>query len=134
MTTRNPFQEVSFSARSGWLILLGTLAYWAALVTFGFQIAPVLAFWLPVGGLSLVVTFVFLFGYFIVNPNMSRVLVLFGTYRGTVRTPGFYWNPTAPGDRVARLLTSRTIAPSVASVGITCMDRVSLPRRFFEIC
>ena len=103
MTTRNPFQEVSFSARSGWLILLGTLAYWAALVTFGLRIAPVLAFWLPVGGLSLVVTFVFLFGYFIVNPNMSRVLVLFGTYRGTVRTPGFYWTNPFTNKRVVSL-------------------------------
>ncbi len=94
MADRDPSQEASFSARTGWVILLGTLAYWAAFVTFGLQIAPVLAFWLPVGGLSLVVSFLFLFGYFIVNPNMSRVLVLFGTYRGTVRTPGFYWtNP-----------------------------------------
>ncbi len=94
MADRDPSQEASFSARSGWEILLGTFAYWAAFVTFGLQIAPVLAFWLPVGGLSLVVSFLFLFGYFIVNPNMSRVLVLFGTYRGTVRTPGFYWtNP-----------------------------------------
>ena len=33
-------------------------------------------------------------GYFIVNPNMSRVLVLFGRYRGTVRKDGFFWtNP-----------------------------------------
>jgi regulator of protease activity HflC (stomatin/prohibitin superfamily) len=34
------------------------------------------------------------FGFFMVEPNRSRVLVLFGTYRGTVREPGFYWtNP-----------------------------------------
>jgi regulator of protease activity HflC (stomatin/prohibitin superfamily) len=33
-------------------------------------------------------------GFFIVDPNRSRVLVLFGTYRGTAREPGFYWtNP-----------------------------------------
>jgi regulator of protease activity HflC (stomatin/prohibitin superfamily) len=33
-------------------------------------------------------------GFFIVDPNRSKVLVLFGTYRGTARTPGFYWtNP-----------------------------------------
>jgi regulator of protease activity HflC (stomatin/prohibitin superfamily) len=44
--------------------------------------------------LSLIVTLVLGFGYFIVKPNMSRVLVLFGTYRGTVRTEGFHWtNP-----------------------------------------
>jgi regulator of protease activity HflC (stomatin/prohibitin superfamily) len=35
-----------------------------------------------------------LVGLFIVNPNDSRVLVLFGTYKGTVRKNGFYWaNP-----------------------------------------
>ncbi len=33
-------------------------------------------------------------GYFIVNPNDARVLVLFGTYKGTVKINGFYWaNP-----------------------------------------
>jgi regulator of protease activity HflC (stomatin/prohibitin superfamily) len=103
MADRKPFQEASFSARSGWVILIGTLAYWAAFVTFGLQIAPVLAFWFPVGGLSLVVSFLFLFGYFIVNPNMSRVLVLFGTYRGTVRTPGFYWTNPFTNKRVVSL-------------------------------
>jgi regulator of protease activity HflC (stomatin/prohibitin superfamily) len=49
------------------------------------------------------VTFLFLFGYFIVNPNMSRVLVLFGTYRGTVRTPGFYWTNPFTSKRVVSL-------------------------------
>ena len=35
-----------------------------------------------------------LIGLFIVNPNDSRVLVLFGTYKGTVKAYGFYWaNP-----------------------------------------
>jgi hypothetical protein len=33
-------------------------------------------------------------GFFVVDPNRSKLLVLFGTYRGTVREPGFYWtNP-----------------------------------------
>jgi regulator of protease activity HflC (stomatin/prohibitin superfamily) len=33
-------------------------------------------------------------GLFIVNPNDSRVLVLFGTYKGTVKKNGFFWaNP-----------------------------------------
>lgn len=33
-------------------------------------------------------------GFFFVNPNTSRVLVLFGKYIGTVKTNGFYWvNP-----------------------------------------
>jgi len=33
-------------------------------------------------------------GFFIVNPNGSKVLVLFGAYKGTVRINGFFWaNP-----------------------------------------
>lgn len=33
-------------------------------------------------------------GFFVVQPNMSRVLVLFGNYKGTVKHGGFYWaNP-----------------------------------------
>ena len=33
-------------------------------------------------------------GFFFVNPNGSRVLVLFGTYKGTVKENGFFWvNP-----------------------------------------
>ncbi len=35
-----------------------------------------------------------LFGFIIVNPNHSRVLILFGAYKGTVKKNGFYWvNP-----------------------------------------
>jgi regulator of protease activity HflC (stomatin/prohibitin superfamily) len=38
--------------------------------------------------------FLLLIGFFIVDPNVSRALVLFGTYKGTVRESGFYWtNP-----------------------------------------
>ncbi len=46
--------------------------------------------------------FVCLFGYFVVNPNESRVLVLFGNYRGTVKSNGFYWtNPFTSKHKVS---------------------------------
>src|SRR5688500_2982525 len=33
-------------------------------------------------------------GLVLVNPNQSKVVVLFGKYRGTLRRDGFYWiNP-----------------------------------------
>jgi len=33
-------------------------------------------------------------GFFFVNPNDSKVLVLFGEYKGTVKKNGFFWtNP-----------------------------------------
>lgn len=42
--------------------------------------APVIIFLIP--------------GFFIVNPNRSKVLVLFGAYQGTVKKNGFHWaNP-----------------------------------------
>lgn len=44
--------------------------------------------------LGFVVFAVCLGGLFMVNPNESRVLQLFGDYRGTVKTPGLRWaNP-----------------------------------------
>src|SRR4051812_11277820 len=46
-------------------------------------------------GLALVaLVIVGLFGFFTLEPNQARVLVLFGNYRGTVRQAGFHWaNP-----------------------------------------
>jgi regulator of protease activity HflC (stomatin/prohibitin superfamily) len=39
-----------------------------------------------------ITSFICLFGFFIVEPNGSRVMLLFGTYKGTVRKNGFYWS------------------------------------------
>jgi regulator of protease activity HflC (stomatin/prohibitin superfamily) len=51
--------------------------------------------WLFTAGMVAVVLFVVTCpGYFTLQPNESRVLVLFGNYRGTVRQGGFHWaNP-----------------------------------------
>ncbi len=50
---------------------------------------------LLIGGLVVVATGVVLMcGHFTLQPNESRVLILFGDYRGTVRESGFFWtNP-----------------------------------------
>lgn len=41
-------------------------------------------------------------GLFLVNPNEAKVLVLFGRYRGTVKSNGFYWvNPFTMRHRVS---------------------------------
>src|SRR5689334_2382303 len=40
------------------------------------------------------VAIIMLVGFFTLQPNEARVLVLFGKYKGTVREPGFHWgNP-----------------------------------------
>jgi regulator of protease activity HflC (stomatin/prohibitin superfamily) len=31
-------------------------------------------------------------GYYTLQPNMARVLILFGAYKGTVRSSGFFWS------------------------------------------
>lgn len=49
----------------------------------------------PVIGIAIAPVFIFLLrGFVIINPNEACVLVLFGTYKGTVKTSGFHWvNP-----------------------------------------
>ncbi len=48
----------------------------------------------PLYLLMVPVILLMLVGFFIVNPNSSKVLVLFGAYKGTVKENGFFWaNP-----------------------------------------
>ncbi|MEM1408233.1 MAG: SPFH domain-containing protein [Bacteroidota bacterium] len=52
------------------------------------------AFKNPVLSVGLLVSLILTPGFFYVNPNGSRVLVLFGDYKGTVKRNGFFWvNP-----------------------------------------
>src|SRR5437588_194513 len=47
-----------------------------------------------VGLLGMILAAVLVAGFFTLQPNEARVLVLFGRYKGTVRTSGFHWgNP-----------------------------------------
>lgn len=69
--------------------LLGGAA-WSLVNAVRFQNAPLLALFFPL----LILAFLSMAGFFVVNPNDARVLVLFGTYKGTVKKNGFYWaNP-----------------------------------------
>jgi regulator of protease activity HflC (stomatin/prohibitin superfamily) len=48
----------------------------------------------PLFGIAVFFGFFFLFGLILVNPNSSRVLLLFGKYKGTVKKNGLFWvNP-----------------------------------------
>ena len=50
--------------------------------------------WLVASVLGLVAWVIALSGFFALQPNEARVLVLFGEYKGTVRRSGFHWgNP-----------------------------------------
>ena len=97
MTTpasRAKSKENKFAAISGWPVLIGLFTYLIAVVATLITTHPVeeLIAVSVVG--SILLTLLTLPGFFVVPPNVTRVLVLFGTYRGTVRQEGFYWtNP-----------------------------------------
>lgn len=56
-----------------------------------------------------------LIGLFTLQPNEARVLILFGSYKGTVRTPGFHWaNPFYSRNR-GRAPAGSADAPSSGS-------------------
>ncbi len=80
--------EKSVKAKSGYAMLLVLFALIIILVT-GIAMTKNPEFLLLVPILLLVMR-----GFFIVNPNGSKVLVLFGAYKGTVKENGFFWaNP-----------------------------------------
>ncbi len=47
-----------------------------------------------IGLLSMIVGFLVACGFLVIEPNGSKVLILFGSYKGTVKAAGFHWvNP-----------------------------------------
>jgi regulator of protease activity HflC (stomatin/prohibitin superfamily) len=92
---QGPNRERAVSVQNGWIVLvllLGLLvADIAAVVAAGRQQEGGI---LLLGILALPVIIVLLSGFFTLQPNEARVLVLFGAYKGTVRESGFHWgNP-----------------------------------------
>jgi regulator of protease activity HflC (stomatin/prohibitin superfamily) len=83
---------------NGWLMLLVVLVlfsigYWLIQRRFEPSNSPSFAI-TPVGGLLLVLAIVLFRGLFVLQPNQSAVLLLFGSYQGTVRQTGLRWtNP-----------------------------------------
>jgi regulator of protease activity HflC (stomatin/prohibitin superfamily) len=81
-------QEKTYSPLSGYLMLV------IVTILFVGGIWGLIAMRNPVFIWPLALSMVLMPGFFFVNPNGSIVLVLFGDYKGTVKTNGFYWvNP-----------------------------------------
>jgi len=80
--------EKQIKAASGYLMLLVLLLVIAGTVAALVMTAN------PWYLLGVPVIILIMRGFFIVNPNSSKVLVLFGAYKGTVKDNGFFWaNP-----------------------------------------
>jgi regulator of protease activity HflC (stomatin/prohibitin superfamily) len=118
------FHETAFRPFSGWLMLpvwLGGLLLAVAIFVHGVRTQTAGAIVAAVA--VAVVMLVCSAGFFVVNPNEGRVLVLFGHYRGTVRKIGFHWtNPFTFKRRVSlRVRTfetgSQTSGPVVDGQG-----------------
>lgn len=117
MSDSTAAREIPFHAFSGWLMVITAPAYTLAvaayfILTGGPKTEPN-PFAVVFAVLSVSAVWACFAGLFIVAPNQSRVLVLFGRYRGTVRREGFYWtNPFTskiPVSLRAHNLASETI-------------------------
>lgn len=64
------------------------------LVVFFGSIVTIVSLETPLPIITIVLALVMAFGFIMVQPNGSRVLLLFGKYVGTIKKNGFYWvNP-----------------------------------------
>ena len=95
-------REQSTRVRNGWTFLMLALFLIAGnifLLIFSFTagipaVGHPLFLPLAIAVLGFPAWIIFLTGFFTLQPNEARVLLLFGDYRGTVRESGFHWgNP-----------------------------------------
>ncbi len=80
--------EKQIKATNGYVMLL------VLLVLIIIMVLGAALFQNPVPLLLAPIVILIMRGFFTINPNSSKVLVLFGAYKGTVRDNGFFWtNP-----------------------------------------
>ncbi|MCF8276864.1 MAG: SPFH domain-containing protein [Flavobacteriales bacterium] len=89
-------EEKTVKPISGWLMLPIVLVMIGAIILLAVIVNQ--PGWLALELIPLIM----LIGFFIVNPNQSWVLVLFGEYKGTVKSNGFFWvNPFMKNHRIS---------------------------------
>ncbi|MGW9685827.1 SPFH domain-containing protein [Flagellimonas sp. 2504JD1-5] len=88
--------EKSIKALNGYLMLL------VLFIVIAMTIGALMVRLIPVFIVFFIAVILVAKGFFIVNPNSSRVMVLFGAYKGTVRENGFFWaNPFYTRQRIS---------------------------------
>ncbi len=87
--------EKTISVAPGWFYLFTSLAVLAgAIFSLVAGIRAEVPLWIIGSVLLIFIDIVLLCGLFIVNPNEAAALLLFGNYKGTVKSNGFFWaNP-----------------------------------------
>ena len=88
-------QEKTLSPASGYVMLVFVLALLGVSIFFAATGMPIFLM------LNILTIFLFI-GFTVVNPNESVVCVLFGSYKGTIKSDGFYWvNPFYVRQRIS---------------------------------
>jgi regulator of protease activity HflC (stomatin/prohibitin superfamily) len=150
--TQTANRESVVQVSSGWLLLpvilglhLGSIALFVYSLVAGIRAVDHPYWWLFGGSiLAFILSIILMPGFFTLQPNEARVLVLFGEYRGTVRAPGFHWgNPfyssgpstTAPsqqGISVEATVGSTKGGAAAAAISRRSRMKISLRTRNFN--
>jgi regulator of protease activity HflC (stomatin/prohibitin superfamily) len=114
---RTASREREMRVQNGWVMLFPVIAALvlgtAAMPLGAINAMPAL---IVVGIVLVLLAIAGCFGFFTLQPNESRVLVLFGDYKGTVRTEGFHWgNPFYSNGPSKTSLTSFAKGESVVA-------------------
>jgi regulator of protease activity HflC (stomatin/prohibitin superfamily) len=144
----NAAHEQMVRVQNGWamlVLLIAAVLADVALMVFAIKDGvettgePRLGLFLP-SALALPLLIIVMTGFFTLQPNQARVLVLFGAYKGTVRTAGFHWGnpfysrgPQGVGSLQARIAAAKGISTGTASEQKTLgMNKISLRARTFN--
>jgi regulator of protease activity HflC (stomatin/prohibitin superfamily) len=134
-------QERPVGVHNGWimlslliLLLVADIALLVFVITHATAGAPNPALLVP-AILGLPIWVVLATGFFTLQPNEARVLVLFGAYKGTVRASGLHWgnpfytNGPQQFDALAKLAAAKTGAPIPKTAA---RNKISLRARTFN--
>ena len=129
--------ERETTAVSGWVMLLvnlalliGALAWFVLIIVRAAGTGnPSVLWWMIPAGLLEALAVILLCGHFTLQPNEARVLILFGAYKGTVRTSGFWWaNPFYSRIRAKVPLHPATVNVQSGSHGANVTSVVHITR------
>ncbi|MDE0818501.1 MAG: SPFH domain-containing protein [Pirellulaceae bacterium] len=95
-TTTNIIDEKNYKPQAGWVILPISLGlFFGGIALFVITLAHLQSFIPLISAIAMFICgLISFFGFMAIAPNDSRVLLLFGEYKGTARESGFFWvNP-----------------------------------------
>jgi regulator of protease activity HflC (stomatin/prohibitin superfamily) len=130
-------QERQVKTLSGWLVLPVTIAAWLlepAIIYYGATRGHDIILYVVLAAAFDVLAALFLsLGFFTLQPNEARVLILFGKYVGTVKEDGFHWANPFTVIRGTATWTTDGIHPNKIQLRtVKSKYRISLRARNFQ--